>query len=80
MTITKIQKSGGPPAPNIHLGAACPELVSTCLTAPDKSGTLAEQTRQILENAPCLKDFVDDESRGHFEGLCELLEQLGIAY
>lgn len=40
----------------------------------------SEQTRHILENAPCLKDFVDDESRGHFEGLCELLEQLGIAY
>ena len=49
MTITKIQKSAGPPAPNIHLGAACPELVSTCLTAPDKSGTIGEQTLQILD-------------------------------
>ena len=49
MAITKIQKSAGPPAPNIHLGAACPDLVSTCLTAPDKSGTVAEQTREILD-------------------------------
>ena len=49
MAITKIQKSAGPPAPNIYLGASCPDMVSTCLTAPDKSGTVAEQTRQILD-------------------------------
>ena len=33
----------------MYLGASCPEMVSLCLTAPDKSGTLAEQTRQILD-------------------------------
>lgn len=49
MAITKIQKISGPSVPNIHLGAACPEMVSVCLTAPDRSGTLAEQTRQILD-------------------------------
>lgn len=49
MGITKIGKSSGPPGPNMHLGAACPEMISVCLTAPDKSGTLAEQTRQILD-------------------------------
>lgn len=48
MPLTKIQKTAGPPAPNIHLGAACPEMVSVCLTAPDRSGTLAEQALQIL--------------------------------
>ena len=49
MALTKIQKTGGPPAPNIHLGAACSDMVSVCLTAPDRSGTLAEQTLQILQ-------------------------------
>ena len=49
MTITKIGKTKGPPSPNIHLGAACPEMVSVCLTAPDKSGDLADQTRQVLD-------------------------------
>ncbi|WP_207782106.1 Rid family hydrolase [Phytoactinopolyspora limicola] len=49
MNITKIGRVSGPPAPNIHLGAAGPTMVSVCLTAPDKSGTLGEQTREILE-------------------------------
>jgi enamine deaminase RidA (YjgF/YER057c/UK114 family) len=49
MAITKIQKTAGPPAPNIHLGASCPDMVSVCLTAPDRAGTLAEQTLQILD-------------------------------
>ena len=49
MAITRIGKSAGPPSPNIHLGAACPEMISICLTAPDKSGDLAAQTQQILD-------------------------------
>ena len=51
MSITKIGKTKGPPSPNIHLGAACGEMISVCLTAPDKSGSLADQTRQILDIA-----------------------------
>ncbi|MBK5925896.1 Rid family hydrolase [Rhodobaculum claviforme] len=34
--------------PAIHLGAACAQLMSSCLTAPDRSGDVADQTRQIL--------------------------------
>ena len=49
MAITKIGKTKGPPSPNIHLGAACPEMISVCLTAPDKAGDLADQTRQVLD-------------------------------
>ena len=49
MTVTRIGKTKGPPSPNIHLGAANADLISVCLTAPDKSGDLADQTRQILD-------------------------------
>ena len=51
MTFTRIGKTKGPPSPNIHLGAASADMISVCLTAPDKSGGLAGQTRQILDIA-----------------------------
>ena len=51
MTITRIGKTKGPPSPNIHLGAASVAMISVCLTAPDKAGGLADQTRQILDIA-----------------------------
>ena len=38
------------------------------------------QTREILENAPSLPDFIDTASRDHFARLCELLEQLDIGW
>ncbi len=34
----------------------------------------------LLNDAPVLTDYLDDESREHFNGLCELLEQSGIPY
>ncbi|KAB8311318.1 histidine--tRNA ligase [Rahnella contaminans] len=34
----------------------------------------------LLNDAPKLGDYLDDESREHFAGLCELLEQSGIPY
>lgn len=34
----------------------------------------------LLNDAPALGDYLDDESREHFAGLCELLEQSGIPY
>ncbi len=34
----------------------------------------------LLNDAPELGDYLDDESREHFAGLCELLEQSGIPY
>ncbi|MBD3640531.1 MAG: histidine--tRNA ligase [Marinobacter sp.] len=37
-------------------------------------------TRKILENAPRLDDYLDEESRGHFEHLRELLDAAGIEY
>ncbi|MGF2734626.1 histidine--tRNA ligase [Marinobacter sp. DUT-1] len=37
-------------------------------------------TRKILENAPRLDDYLDDESRAHFERLRELLDAAGIEY
>ena len=51
MSVTRIGKTKGPPSPNIHLGASSADMISVCLTAPDKSGTLADQTRQILDIA-----------------------------
>ncbi|MDY6840198.1 MAG: histidine--tRNA ligase [Pseudomonadota bacterium] len=37
-------------------------------------------TREILENAPSLSDYLDDESREHFERLKTLLDAAGVAY
>ena len=36
--------------------------------------------RPILDGAPALADFIDDESRAHFARLCALLDQAGIRY
>jgi histidyl-tRNA synthetase len=37
-------------------------------------------TREVLANAPRMPDYIDPESRAHFAQLCELLDELGIAY
>lgn len=37
-------------------------------------------TRRILENAPNLDDYLDDESRAHFDRLRALLDAAGVAY
>ncbi|MCG7199816.1 histidine--tRNA ligase [Marinobacter pelagius] len=37
-------------------------------------------TRKILENAPRLDDYLDDESRAHFDRLRQLLDAAGIEY
>ncbi|MFP1796831.1 histidine--tRNA ligase [Lonsdalea quercina] len=34
----------------------------------------------LLNDAPVLTDYLDDESREHFDGLCELLTQASIPY
>ncbi|MEB6224833.1 histidine--tRNA ligase [Pantoea anthophila] len=36
--------------------------------------------QQLLNNAPQLGDYLDDESRDHFSGLCALLDDAGIRY
>lgn len=38
------------------------------------------QVQALLNDAPELVDYLDDESRQHFAGLCELLDQAGIPY
>lgn len=38
------------------------------------------QTQSLLDDAPSLADYLDDESRGHFKDLCDMLDQAGIAY
>ncbi|QYM94025.1 histidine--tRNA ligase [Dickeya zeae] len=38
------------------------------------------QVQALLNNAPTLTDYLDDESRAHFDELCELLTQSGIPY
>jgi enamine deaminase RidA (YjgF/YER057c/UK114 family) len=48
MSITRIGPVTRPSAPRIHLGAACPQMISVCLTAPDKGGDIVEQTLGIL--------------------------------
>ncbi|HIG18299.1 MAG TPA: histidine--tRNA ligase, partial [Candidatus Handelsmanbacteria bacterium] len=37
-------------------------------------------TVKLLEDAPLLRDYIDDESRQHLEGLCQILDEAGIAY
>jgi histidyl-tRNA synthetase len=39
-----------------------------------------EQTQDLLVGAPSLKDFIDDDGKAHFSGLCELLEQLDVPF
>ncbi len=34
----------------------------------------------LLNDAPRLSEYLDDDSRIHFEGVCKLLDQAGIAY
>ncbi|MFS2222063.1 histidine--tRNA ligase [Pantoea sp. B65] len=36
--------------------------------------------QQLLNNAPALGDYLDDESREHFAGLCAILDDAGIGY
>ena len=38
------------------------------------------QVQALLDNAPVLTDYLDDDSRVHFDELCELLTQSGIPY
>jgi histidyl-tRNA synthetase len=38
------------------------------------------QTQALLDDAPHFHDYIDDESREHFERLCKLLDQAGVAY
>lgn len=39
-----------------------------------------ESTQALLENAPALHDFLDDETQAHFKGLCSRLDALNIPY
>lgn len=38
------------------------------------------ELQKVLDNAPKLLDYLDDESREHFEQLCALLDAVGIQY
>jgi len=38
------------------------------------------QTQLLLDGAPSLSDYLDEESREHFAELCAMLDQAGIAY
>ncbi|WP_290701568.1 histidine--tRNA ligase [Amphritea sp.] len=38
------------------------------------------QTQSLLDDAPSLADYLDDESREHFADLCGMLDQAGITY
>ena len=42
--------------------------------------TKVEQTQEILRDGPVLSHFLDEESLAHFESLCSMLEQVGVAY
>ena len=39
-----------------------------------------EKTQQLLVDGPTFFDYIDDQSRLHFDQLCELLDARGIAY
>ncbi|QLB21201.1 histidine--tRNA ligase [Vespertiliibacter pulmonis] len=42
--------------------------------------TKNQALQEVLNNAPKLHDFLDEESKAHFAKLCEILDQMGIAY
>ncbi|MDF1781876.1 MAG: histidine--tRNA ligase [Alcanivoracaceae bacterium] len=37
-------------------------------------------TRAALKDAPVLRDFLGDDAKAHFDGLCAALDQAGVAY
>ena len=39
-----------------------------------------EATQALLQEAPKLADFIDQESRDHFQQICAVLDQAGVAY
>lgn len=39
-----------------------------------------QETQLLLNDAPVLHDFLDEESQQHFEKLCELLDAVGVPY
>jgi len=39
-----------------------------------------EKTQALLDQAPVLSDYLDDESRSHFSELCSMLDAAGIRY
>jgi enamine deaminase RidA (YjgF/YER057c/UK114 family) len=61
MSLAKRGRIDRPGSPRIYLASACPQMISVCLTAPTKAGSLAEQTREILEAIDTyLEDFGTD--------------------
>ncbi|MCQ9121500.1 histidine--tRNA ligase [Rodentibacter pneumotropicus] len=42
--------------------------------------TKNQELQKVLDNAPKLLDYLDDESRAHFAQLCALLDEVGIQY
>lgn len=42
--------------------------------------TKNQALQEVLNSAPKLHDFLDDESKAHFAELCAILDQMGIAY
>lgn len=40
----------------------------------------SESTQAVLDGAPDFDDYLDDESREHFETLCRLLDKAGVNY
>ena len=64
--ITRFGHISGRGSPTIHLGAACPQMISSCLTASDKSGGVAEQTQEILT-------VIDRHLRDHGSGRDRLM-------
>lgn len=38
------------------------------------------ETQALLADAPLLSDFLDEESRRHFDGLCARLDAIGVSY
>jgi histidyl-tRNA synthetase len=39
-----------------------------------------QQVQRLLTDAPILSDFLDEDAKQHFDGLCERLRQAGIEY
>jgi histidyl-tRNA synthetase len=40
----------------------------------------SSQTQALLDSAPHMQEFLDDESRQHFEKMCALLDDAGVLY
>jgi histidyl-tRNA synthetase len=53
---------------------------AACTQPAARAGFQNPDVQALLNDAPALGDYLDEESKAHFAGLCALLDDAGIRY